>query len=219
MRSGRSRSSASATSLLTPRTFEPPDPGAIQIGTPAGLGHHRGPGPRGGRSAFSPDRREPRQRDDLAPDPDGRVRSRRLAALAGDGRRDHRDPALDPVLGRRRGGRSHPPRSATTWRRPIARAAGALRGGPIDETCWLPCLAVCAPRCLGAPAPPATPRPTMLEHLILDLDQCSARNDRGLTDLRAGTPALGHRRRTARGRMASTERPEPLDRRQHRPRS
>ena len=40
-----------------------------------------------------------------------------LADVARDGRRDHRDPPLDPVLGRRRGGARATRRCEPTWRR------------------------------------------------------------------------------------------------------
>ena len=99
--------------------------GGDDLGAPGGLGHHRRPAAGRGRPALRPERRGPRARGDVAPDPDGRDRGRRLAALAGDRVGHDRDPAVDPVVGRRRRGRGPGRAPATTSpTRSNARSAG-----------------------------------------------------------------------------------------------
>ena len=68
---------------------------------PAGVGHHRGPVGGGGRAALRPHGGRTRRGGDLAPDAAGRARAGWLPRLAGDGQRDDRDPAVDPLVGRR----------------------------------------------------------------------------------------------------------------------
>ena len=66
----------------------------------AGMGHHRRPAADDGRPALQPDGRDPCRGGDLACEPARPARRRRLVDVARDGRRHHRDPPLDPVLGR-----------------------------------------------------------------------------------------------------------------------
>ncbi len=85
---------------LTPRTFEMPEGSGVEIHPSTGLGHHRGPAADERRPAVQPDGGDPRPGGDVACEPAGPARGRRLADVARDGRWNHRNPPLDPVLGR-----------------------------------------------------------------------------------------------------------------------
>ena len=93
------------SAALTPRTFEPPDPAATTSALRAAWDIIADQEPVEIVLRFVPGRRRTCPRGDLAPDADAGRRGRRLAALARDGVRDDRDPAVDPVVGRR--GRGH----------------------------------------------------------------------------------------------------------------
>ena len=145
---------------VTPRAFEPPEGATLERDLRRGwdiiadqpatevvlplLAGGRGPGPR----------------DDLAPPADDGADERRRAALALDRQRRHRDPALDPVLGRRRGGprarRAPDRRSARSWRarprdtRPCSSRQCAAGDRSAPATRHLGTLRVRG-RCAGAP--------------------------------------------------------------------
>ena len=123
---------------LTPRTFDPPEAGAIEQAL---------------RSAWDIIADQPRAEIVLRFDPsvaarvaettwhpDQRLtpRARRVPRLAGDGQRDDRDPPLDPVVGRH--GRSARARGAARG----CRGHAGPRGGPLRSR----------NRCVGAPNGP-----------------------------------------------------------------
>ena len=117
------------SAALTPRTFEPPGPGGDDLGAAGGLGHHRRPAAGRGRPALRSERGVARARGDVAPDPDGRDRGRRLAPLAGDRVGHDRGPPVDPVVGRRRRGRG-PGRAPARRRRHAGTGARPVCGRP-----------------------------------------------------------------------------------------
>ena len=112
--SGRSRSSGSRPPALTPRSVRRARPGDDHRRQLRRAWDIIADQPRRASSCDSRRPSRPAWRDDLAPDAGRRDRARRVAHVARDGRRNHRDPALDPVLGGRCGG----PRTArSTGRR------------------------------------------------------------------------------------------------------
>ena len=128
-RCGRSRSSASQTAALMPQTFDATRCRRDDVRAAGGLGHHRGPAAGRDRAALHAGRRRPRPRRRPGTRPrrseaeaDGSLRW--TATVVG----HHRDPPLDPVVGRRRRG----PRAGVVARRRGRHASagrGTLRGG------------------------------------------------------------------------------------------
>ena len=107
---------------LTPEAFEAPEAVALATTLRAGLGHHRGPARDRGRAALRAGGRRARRRGDVAPEPGRPGAGRRVARVARARRGHDRDPALDPVLGRRGGGAGA--RRAARRRRRHARPRG-----------------------------------------------------------------------------------------------
>ena len=103
---------------LTPRTFEPPEPGTAEAGTIETTLQRAwdiiaDQPPVEVVRALCTGRRLARPRGHLAPEPARRAGAGRIAGVAGDGRRHDRDPAVDPPVGSRR----RSPRTARAARR------------------------------------------------------------------------------------------------------
>ena len=121
---------------LTPRTFELPEGDGVEATLRRAWDIIADQPPTIGRPALQPDGRDPRRGGDLAREPARPARGRWLVDVARDGRGHHRDPPLDPVLGRRRRG-PRATRAARRRDRHDAPSTGSLRGlnrGPVRAT-------------------------------------------------------------------------------------
>ena len=110
---------------LTPRTFEAPEAGALEATLRRAWDIIADQPETEVVLRFDQRVARPRPRGHLAPEPGGPRAAGRLAGVAGPGRRHDRDPAVDPVLGRRGRGR----RAGRAARRRGGHARA--RGGPV----------------------------------------------------------------------------------------
>ena len=101
---------------LTPRTFDAPGGRRARCHAAAGLGHHRGPAGDGGRAALRSLGQRTGARGDLASEPGGQRGRRRVARVAGAGRRARSRSGCGSCRGATRS-RSSPPGPARGRRR------------------------------------------------------------------------------------------------------
>ena len=131
-RSGRSRSSGSGTVSVTPRTLRAARAGRRRGDAPAGLGHHRRPAAGRGRPPLRA-RASPTASRETTWHPTQQVTSERRTARCvwrATVARHDRDPAVDPVVGRRgRGPRAGRP-AGRRAPRPIGGRSRALPAEP-----------------------------------------------------------------------------------------